>query len=153
MRTYEALELVEQALTDLKLPDGFGGKLVGLMAIGPVAKYAPEEWTQIENDFQNDSSPEAPQKYHDRAIALIERFKQEHTLTLAMNILNAPQQKPEPETISPLSLTPREEKLLEHAPQEHRDAAQLVKHIFPGAKVISHEPDPDYKPEPSPEFL
>jgi hypothetical protein len=73
MTTVQAIEIVESALSALRIPDGFGGRLEGIEAAGVVAKRLGERWDAVAHAFE--SGKITPNEYAIRACDMIYEFR------------------------------------------------------------------------------
>lgn len=68
----EAFSLVEKRLTDLGLKDKFGGPILGIEAISPVARLRPDDWEKLWDAAQHQEI--TPREYVSCAGQLIDNF-------------------------------------------------------------------------------
>lgn len=69
----QALEIVERALTSLRLRNRWGNELVGLMAVGPVARFHGKRWDDLEDRFERGEI--SPGDYAKEACDLIYEYR------------------------------------------------------------------------------
>lgn len=72
MTFLEAIDTINEALTELRLKDAWGTPLEGIEALGAVAKHHGEMWDQVIDDM--DAGRITPKEYCDRCLALIDEY-------------------------------------------------------------------------------
>ena len=74
MTTFEAFNRIEEEITSLSLKDYLGEPLIGIEALGAVAKFCGEKWDQLVAEMHEEKI--TPDEYAQRAIDMISTYKQ-----------------------------------------------------------------------------
>lgn len=76
MTPSQAISAVEQTLTDCKIPDKFGGYLVGIEAGSAIRKVMGQEWDECFVKLMDGRF--TPEQYVERSRQLIDHFMRFH---------------------------------------------------------------------------